>query len=196
MTDERNTLQADIEALDRVLSRVRQAEANALRSFSTLHEQRARRLASLAERLPRDHPEAGVLREESKAASRLQQELAATAKRQARRPRLKPGQRLVFGRVLDRKGLPIAGLRIRISDKDGKFGGFTTVETDEHGDFAILTQVDDWPEPEKIPALHVIVENTRGQRLLVSRGKLEKKNKTGKSDHVMDYFLLVPEKIR
>ncbi len=162
------------EALESMLEQASQALALGLQRFAALQERRARRLGLVSKRLadalgPED-PRVSALEHEAAAAAALQRHIATTAERVKRRPGLKPHEWAVVGRVVDAMGHPVAGVRVRVFDKDRRYDdllGETT--TDEFGDFAVVYHVRDFLEAgEKAPELYLEVRDKRGQVLFSS----------------------------
>ncbi len=162
------------EALESMLEQASQAQGLGLQRFAALQERRAQRLGLVSKRLEpalgSEHPRVVALKQAASVAGALQRNVAATARREGRRPRVKPHEWAVFGRVVDAKGHPVAGVRVRVFDKDRRYDdllGETT--TDEFGDFAVVYHVRDFLEAgEKAPELYLEVRDKRGQVLFSS----------------------------
>jgi len=166
----------DVEAAFReLLDRSTEAVVPALEALAEAQEKRAARLAGAQARLTASlgasHPKVVALREAAVAASELKTSLDTAAVRERHRPRLKPHEWMVFGRVLDASGNPVSSLRVRVFDRDRKYDDLLgDTVTDEFGDFAVVYHERDFAEVgEGLPELYVMVSDAKGSTLYSSR---------------------------
>ena len=160
------------------LMSVSRAHTPAMAQLASIQEKRQARLqkaeSRLSERLGTDHPRVVALRHKGSQAETLSQRASAAATFAAKVPDIKPYESLVYGRVMTPKGKPLAGLRVRVFDKDRSQDdllGFT--ETDDGGHFFLVFHQRAFMEPgENKPELYVQVETKRGKVLYSSEKSL------------------------
>lgn len=140
-----------------------------LEQFAAEHAERAKRLNSAATRLKArlgaDDPRVATLTSAAAGAEQLQQSLRTTATRATRRPELKRQQWMVYGNVVDPAGQPVAGVRVRVLDRDGKLSDrLGDATTDEFGDFAVVfSERAFFEQGDKRPDLFVVIEDAKGK---------------------------------
>ena len=142
--------------------------------FSQVQQQRSEMLAAGAERLKANlgaqDPLVASLSQQAAAAASTFQTFKAEATRAARIPKVGPNEWLVYGHVTDNNGQPVAGLTVRVFDRDRKYDdllGETT--TDEYGDFAITYHERDFAEfGEAQPDLYLLIQDFSGKQLYSS----------------------------
>lgn len=174
-------------ALDTFIDRSSDAAVPIMQSFAELQERRAERLAGavsrLTEELGEDDPRVTALRRSAFAAEDLKRSLRTTAARDDRLPKVGPQEWMVFGRVLDSGGRPVAGVRVRAFDRDRRYDdllGETT--TDEYGNFAVVYHERVFAEAgEDLPELYVMVEDQQGSLLYSSRDEI--RYEAGRSEY-------------
>jgi hypothetical protein len=162
-------------ALAGLLGEMTGASTQALETLAREHAARAERLggaeARLAARLGSDHPQTLAARQAAATADVAKTTLQRLAVREASRPAPKPHEWVVFGRVIDAAGEPVARVRVRAFDRDRKYDdllGDTT--TDADGGFSIVYHERDVLEAgEGLPELYVRVDDARGNELFSSR---------------------------
>jgi hypothetical protein len=161
-----------------LLAGFNQEQGTALKQIAAGQERRTALLAEAEKRLVArfgdEDPRVLSLRAQLAGAEELTAELASAATRRERLSGLRENERLIHGHIADPDGKPLAGLRVRVFDRDHKFDdllGDTT--TDELGDFAIVYHDRDFAEVrEAKPELFIMVEDARGQPLFSSRDKV------------------------
>ncbi|MFB2976709.1 hypothetical protein [Microseira sp. BLCC-F43] len=164
--------------VENLLSQAAGANLQILESFANIQNRRASRLADAEARLKADlgenHPQVAALHDAAAMAAAMNHALETMAVRTARRPKVKENEWLVFGRVLDANGNPVAGVRVRIFDRDRIFDDLLGItETDEYGDFAITYHERDFAEPgEGLPELYLMLSDTEGNLLYSSRDNI------------------------
>ena len=155
-----------------------QTQATALKQFAEGLDQRKTLLTEaekrLAARFGDDDPRVVSLRARLADAVELETELTAVTARADKLPFLREGERLVHGHVADPDGKPLAGLRVRVFDREHKFDHlFRDATTDDFGDFAIVYDDGVLAEiREAKPDLFIVVEDASGSPLLSSRDKV------------------------
>jgi hypothetical protein len=165
-----------------------------LDSLAAEQAAQAQRLGAAAERLRKlngpDDPRAAQLTRQAAGADRMQANLRTIATRQQRRPAPKPGEWMVYGTLVDPEGHPVAGLRVRLLDHDGKLGQrLGASQSDEFGDFAIVFS--ERAFFEQGPDLFVTVDDGKGNLLFSSADNV--RFNAGQAE----YFLItLPERPR
>lgn len=161
-----------------VLQNANNAVAPTLAYIDQLQQQRAVRLAAAEVRLKAslgaDHPRVIALTQSAQAVSSFQQTLHVEAIRAARQPMVGPTDWLVSGCVLDLRGQAVAGVHVRVFDRDRKYDallGDTT--TDELGDFTVRYHERDFAElREANPELYVMISDSAGTLLYSSKDRI------------------------
>lgn len=154
------------------------ARIELLNRFSQIQGERAARLETMAASLQvqkgAKDPAVLELKHRSTSTRAFEAGLKETAAREARTPRLKEGEWLVFGRVFDRTGRPLSSLRVRVLDRDRKYKELLReTTTDEHGEFKIVYHEQGFKEVgEMRPDLHVTVSDSADRTLYSSRDAL------------------------
>ncbi len=166
-------------ALGELLRQATDARIPGLQRLARLQERRSERLAGAGKRLSKslgkDDPRVVALSGMAASADRLRTEASVVAKRESRKPRVKSNEWAAFGRVMDAKGKPVAGLRARITDKDHKPddklpGG----DTDEFGDFFLVLAVKSvFSDRTGSFEPHLQVTDTAGKELFFSQQPLD-----------------------
>ena len=115
----------------------------ALKGFAERMGKRAKRLKKAEERIKEelgdDHPEVIHLQGAAKRAEAARLQIGKTVARAEKIPKQKEYEWMVFGRVLDARGRPAAGLTVQVYDRDQKYDDLLgKATTDEDGDFQIL----------------------------------------------------------
>jgi len=152
--------------------------APTLSHLDQLQQLRVDRLTAAADRLKAslgaDNPRVIALTQSALGVSSLQQSLQVEAVRVERQPVIGPNEWLVYGRVLDNQGQAVAGVNVRVFDKDRKYDdllGDTT--TDELGDFSAIYHERDFAEArEANPDLYVMVSDSAGNLLFSSKDNI------------------------
>lgn len=130
-------------AFDTFFSQVNEANTASLEQFAQLQERRATRLSAIETRLTaslgENDPQVVALREAAAAANALKQSLETTVIRAKNRPQVTAKDWMVFGTVSHSNGDPVAGVSVRVFDRDGLLDGLLgETKTDEYGDFALV----------------------------------------------------------
>lgn len=134
----------------------------------------AKRLGAAAKRLRKlngaDDPRAAELTRQAAGADRMQAALRSDMARRKRQPALKRGEWMVYGTVVDPEGRPVAGVRVRVRDRDGKLSDLLGASTsDEFGDFAVVfSERAFFERGEKGPDLFVTVDDGKDNQLFSS----------------------------
>ncbi|HUH98326.1 MAG TPA: hypothetical protein VLZ89_13260 [Anaerolineales bacterium] len=163
---------------DAMMQTANSAVAPTLSHLSQLQEQRAARLAAAADRLKSslgaDNARVIALTQFAQAVGLLGQTLNVEATRAARQPAVGPNEWLVYGRVLDVQAQPVAGVQVRVFDRDRKYDDLLgDTMTDELGDFAVIYHERDFAEVrEANPDLYVMVSDSAGTLLYSSRDQV------------------------
>lgn len=146
-----------------------------LERFAGIQQQRATRLAGAEARLKaalgEDDSRVIALHTAAAATDTLSRALHTMAVREERIPKLQSHQWLVFGQVLDSAAQPVAGVQVRVFDRDRKYDDLLEVATtDEFGDFAVIYHQRDFAEVrENLPDLYVMVTDNQENILFSSR---------------------------
>jgi hypothetical protein len=168
----------DPEAVVTTFQQVSDAAGPLLDQFARFQDQRVKRLAGVAARLQstlgEDHPRVTALRDAASAAGRLRLALQADPGRVVKQTVAGAEEWVVAGRVVDAAGKPLAGLTVRVTDRDGKLGKqLGEVRTDAQGSFARPFHGCDFGEAQKAPPeLFVRVEDKSGKEILTSRASV------------------------
>lgn len=165
------------------------AQAPLLEGFAARQNRRAQRLekieARIAARLGQDHPRMVALRQAKARTAKLQRILKDDATRTAKLRELKPHEWMVYGQVVDSRGNPVAGVTVRVYDKDRKYDDlldYTT--TDRFGDFQLIYHERAFCEPgEGAPELYVRVEDADGNELYSTRDRI--RYESGRVEHFL-----------
>ncbi len=166
-------------ALGELLRQATDARIPGLQRLARLQARRSERLAGAGKRLSKslgkDDPRAVALSGMAASADQLRTEASIVAKRESRKPRLKSNEWAAFGRVMDAKGKPVAGLRARIADKDHKPNDkLLGAETDEFGDFFLVLAVKSvFSDGTGSPEFHLQVTDKAGKELFFSEKPLD-----------------------
>jgi hypothetical protein len=155
--------------------------APALKQFARGQEKYVALLADAEKRLSAelsdDNPRLAALRDRLGGAVERRDILLKEASRREKFPDLHADERMVHGRLRDTEGKPLAGLRVRVFDRDRKFDdllGETT--TDDEGEFFVTYHDRDFNEiREANPELFVMVVDRRGRALFTSTEKVSLK---------------------
>jgi hypothetical protein len=174
-TNEPTPLETMQPLADSITQNANDAAAPTLTHLDQLQQLRAVRLSAAADRLKAnlgaDNPRVIALTQSAQAASSLQQTLHIEAVRAARQPAVGPNEWMVYGRVLDLQGQAVAGVIVRVFDRDRKYDdllGDTT--TDELGDFSVIYHERDFAEArEANPDLYLMVSDSAGNLLYSSK---------------------------
>jgi hypothetical protein len=187
MPSKKITLEEMENAAQKIRDTIAGARIAMLEQMADLQGDRAARLievgAKLQAELGSKDPRVVEFKNAAASAAAFQAAFKQTAEREAHVPRVKQHEWLIFGQVLDQKGKPLAGLRVRVLDRDSKYvdlPGDTT--TNEHGDFSVVYQAADFAETgEKLPDLYVTVLDASGKTLYSSRDNV--RFEAGKSEY-------------
>jgi len=130
------------QALETAVGGIEASQASAAEAVARRRAQRMARLTAAATRLEgelgSDAPEVAELRGTVAAADRWRVALNRRAEREQRRPRIGPREWIVYGRVTEGDGSPVAGLRVQLFVDDRRVdASFGRARTDEFGDFAL-----------------------------------------------------------
>ena len=172
--------QIPIETMNTLIQRSLVQTVNArlpvMEQFKKLQENHVTRLANTAQllktHLGADHPRVLSLERAASLADKLKQSMSTAVERQARLPRLKQDDWLVFGRVLDTDGNPVQDLHVRMYDKDKASPEYKLNDavTDENGEFFLTYNKSAFsPWGESLPDLYVRVEDNKGNMQHLSR---------------------------
>lgn len=149
-----------------------------LQHLVNLQDQQTARLTALESRLKEelgeDHPKVAQVQQSLVIANQLKQSLQITSNRIARQPKATCNDWVVSGQVLNQNGSPLAGLRIRVFDRDRKLDELLgETKTDELGDFAITYRDRDFAQTgSSIPDLFLMVQDTQGKLLYTSKNSI------------------------
>lgn len=173
-----------------------QAQGPVLDQFAALENQRAQRLeksqARLTAGLGESHPRVVALARAQARSALLQRGLKDNAARAAKLRELKPYEWMVYGQVVEGDGEPVAGVTVRVYDKDRKYDdllGYTS--TDQHGDFQLIYHERAFYEPgEGAPELYLRVEDADGEVLYATEDQI--RYQSGR----VELFVITLEKVK
>uniref|UniRef100_A0A832H5T7 Carboxypeptidase regulatory-like domain-containing protein n=1 Tax=Oscillatoriales cyanobacterium SpSt-402 TaxID=2282168 RepID=A0A832H5T7_9CYAN len=190
MPEQRNSTPGDF-APQTLIQQAATASLFNLQHLVNLQDQQTARLTALESKLRKelgdDHPKVEQVQQSLAIANQLKQSLQTTSNRVARRPKPICNNWVVSGQVLNQEGVPLAGLRIRVFDRDRKLDKLLgETKTDEFGDFALTYRDRDFAQSgDTIPDLFVMVQDAQGKLLYTSKNSIRYK-----SSH-QDFFEII-----
>ncbi|NJP10279.1 MAG: hypothetical protein HC866_13055 [Leptolyngbyaceae cyanobacterium RU_5_1] len=180
MPEQRNSNPGDF-APQTLIQQAAAASLLNLQHLANLQDQQTTRLTALESKLRKelgeDHPKVAQIQQSLATANQLKQSLQTTSNRITRRPKPTCNDWVVSGQVLAQDGVPLAGLRIRVFDRDRKLDELLgETKTDEFGDFAITYRDRDLGKiGDTIPDLFVMVQDAQGKLLYSSKNSIRYK---------------------
>jgi hypothetical protein len=187
MPSKKITLEEMENAAQKIRDTIAGARIAMLEQMADLQADRAARLTEVAAKLQTElgaeDPRVVEFKRQAASSAEFQAAFKQTAAREAHVPRIKGHEWLIFGQVLDQKGKPLAGLRVRVLDREGKYQDLPgDTKTDEHGDFSVVYRAADFAGAgEKLPDLYVAVLDASGKTLYSSRDHV--RFEAGKSEY-------------
>ena len=168
-----------------------------MRRFGQLTARRIDRLDAtrgrLEEELGPQHPRVLALAQRRAYLADVAREVDDIAGRRAEARRLRPQEWHVHGRVVDDRGDPVADLRIRFVDREGKLDLPEDPTTDKRGEFATTYHIRDFGDPgTSPPEVVLVVATAKGKVLLTSDEALSPT--AGRSDFVE--IVLAPDRLK
>lgn len=134
-------------------------------------ERQEQRRQLLVERLGADHPEVRALTRRRARTLAVGEEVRSLARRSTGAGPVKPHEIRVAGQVVGEDGSPLAGVRVRLYDRDVVVDDLLAdVTTDEAGGYSAVFHARDFHESgEQEPELYLILDDARGSRLADTR---------------------------
>lgn len=168
-----------ISEFDQLLSQVADASVPLLQKIEDYYVKRAERLSNfencLEKDLGEDHPHVIALAKAAEKAEGLRIPINTAINRESLRPKIGPQEWMAFGTVLDSKGKPLPGLRVRVYDKEQKYDDLLSETTDEYGDFYLkYHEINIREAYEKTPELYIMVEDQSGRQLYSSKNPVRR----------------------
>lgn len=153
-----------------------------LHAFAGVQQARAERLEQrrnlLVERLGEDHPQVHALARRRARTVAVGEEVRGLARRSRGAGPVKPHEIRVAGQVVGDDGSPLAGVRVRLYDRDVVDDDLLAdVTTDEAGGYSAVFHVRDYHESgEQEPELYVVLDDARGSRLGDTRARVARES--------------------
>lgn len=178
----------------KLVNRAFAAMNSGIKHLAEAERQRAERLKAAGTRLEahlgEDHPQVVRLKRKAAAADASQIELTTMAERQALQPEIEVNDWIVYGRVLDPKGEPVSGVKVRL-DKDEQYASLLgDALTGKYGDFALVYHEQDLEElRQNDPELYLMVTDTEAKPLFTSHEGV--RCELGRAEY---FFIRLPER--
>lgn len=141
-------------------------------------ERQEQRRQLLVERLGADHPDVQALTRRRARTVAVGEEVRGLARRSTGAGSVKPHEIRVAGQVVGDDGSPLAGVRVRLYDRDVVDDDLLAdVTTDEAGGYSAVFHARDFHESgEEEPELYVVLDDARGSRLADTRARVARES--------------------